>query len=173
MRDVLISYDFYMLCRWIAIFNFPYTDLIEDVVKAEDIRHVLTLQYSLHDNLHHPRHVCSTCTATIDAFTALKDLALINELILHVKESYSASASPDHFASDSETEGFHGFTESEMETAVGRLRASQQTGSFLTPAITPDVSYSGDNDDDIKLEPYEVNDQCNTCGKYFKSKKAR
>ena len=23
MRDVLISYDFYMLCRWIAIFNFP------------------------------------------------------------------------------------------------------------------------------------------------------
>ena len=60
-----------------------------------------------------------------------------------------------------------------METAVGRLRASQQTGSFLTPAITPDVSYSSDNYDDIKLEPYEVNDQCNTCGKYFKSKKAR
>ena len=34
----------------------PYTDLSEDIVKAEDIRHVLTLQYSLHDNLHHPRH---------------------------------------------------------------------------------------------------------------------
>ena len=151
----------------------PYTDLSEDVVKAEDIRHVLTLQYSLHDNLHHPRHVCSTCTATIDAFTALKDLALINELILHVKESYSASASPDHFASDSETEGFHGFTESEMETAVGRFRANQQTGSVVTPAITPDMSYSNDTDDDIKLEPYEVNDQCNTRGKYFKSKKAR
>ena len=56
----------------------PYTDLIEDVVKAEDIRHVLTLQCSLHDNLHHPRHACSTCTTTIDAFTALKDLALKN-----------------------------------------------------------------------------------------------
>ena len=99
-------------------------------MKAEDIRHVLTLQYSLHDNLHHPRHVCSTCTATIDAFTALKDLALINELILHVKESYGVSASPDqNFASDSETEGFHGFTESEMETAVGGLRASQQAQS--------------------------------------------
>jgi len=54
----------------------PYTDLSEDVVKAEDIRHVLTLQYSLHDNLHHPRHVCSTCTTTIDAFTTLRDLAL-------------------------------------------------------------------------------------------------
>ena len=65
----------------------PYTDLSEDVVKAEDIRHVLTLQYSLHDNLHHPRHVCSTCTTTIDAFTTLKDLALKNEPILHVKES--------------------------------------------------------------------------------------
>ena len=67
----------------------PYTDLSEDVVKAEDIRHVLTLQCSLHDNLHHPRHVCSTCTTTIDAFTTLRDLALKNELILHVKESYS------------------------------------------------------------------------------------
>ena len=100
----------------------PYTDLIEDVVKAEDIRHVLTLQYSLHDNLH-PRHVCSTCTTNIDAFTARRDLALKNELILHVKESYSVSASPDqNFASDSETEWFHEFTESEM--AVGRLRAS-------------------------------------------------
>ena len=60
-----------------------------------------------------------------------------------------------------------------METAVGRFRANQQTGSVVTPAITPDMSYSSDNDDDIKLEPYEVNDQCNTCGKYFKSKKAR
>ena len=144
-------------------------------MKAEDIRHVLTLQYSLHDNLHHPRHVCSTCTTTIDAFTALKDLALKNELILHVKESYSVSASPDqNFASDSETEWFHEFTESEM--AVGRLRASQQTGSFMTPAINPDISYSSDTatDDDIKLEPYEVNDQCNnTCSKYFKSKIAR
>ena len=65
------------------------------------------------------------CTTNIDAFTARKDLALKNELILHVKESYSVSASPDqNFASDSETEGFHGFTESEMESAVGRLRAS-------------------------------------------------
>ena len=105
----------------------PYTDLLEDVVKAEDIRHVLTLQYSLHGNLHHPRHVCSTCTTTIDAFTALKDLALKNELILNVKESYSVSASPDqNFNSDSETEMFHGFTESVMETAVGRLGGWEQ-----------------------------------------------
>ena len=65
----------------------PYTDLSEDVVKAEDIRHVLTLQYSLHDNLHHPRHVCSTCTTTIDAFTTLRDLALKNELVLHENQN--------------------------------------------------------------------------------------
>ena len=39
--------------------------------------------------------------------------------------------------------------------------------------MTPDMTDSSDTDDDIKLEPYEVNDQCNTCGKYFKSKKAR
>jgi len=49
---------------------------------------VLTLQYSLHDNLHHPRHVCSTCTTTIDAFTTLRDLALKNELVLFENKNF-------------------------------------------------------------------------------------
>ena len=64
-----------------------------------------------------------------------------------------------NFASDSEIENFHGFTESEVQTAVGRLRVtagnhypepytgsfypgpstvstSQQTGSVMTPDMT-------------------------------------
>ena len=61
----------------------PFIDLRDDIVKAEDIRHVLTLQYSLSDIQHHPRHVCSTCTYTIDAFVTLRDLALKNEIILY------------------------------------------------------------------------------------------
>ena len=88
--------------------------------------------------------------------------------------------SPDN---DLVTESFHGFTDMEIRSALGRGRRkrshSRESRNSKRPNTNSDSALDGvetdtsDTEPDVKLEPYELTEQsqCNTCGKGFKTKK--
>ena len=72
------------------------------------------------------------------------------------------------------TESFHGFTDTEIRSALGKRSHSRESRNAKRANTSSDSVLDGvetdtsDTEPDVKLEPYELT--FNTCGKGFKSK---